>query len=263
MPGEDEFRVFPPDSQIWRLSRENALLLGGPAAAILQVAHPAIAAGVANHSEFRSDTLGRLHRTLETIYIVAFGTQREANALRDHVAAMHAKVRGHHPVAYDAFSPDAQMWVLATLIATGTWIFEQLVAPLTATEQEQHYREMRHFGTYFGLPITHGPQTHIEFQEYYTAMLGSDDLASHPLCAEVARYVARPTRPKWLSAIASATSLILPETIPSPVREKLGFHSSAATRAAFRVARHTVRFALPILPASLRFTPKYLSARPG
>lgn len=255
--------VFPPESQIWRISRENVLLLGGPAAAILQVAHPEIAAGVAGHSNFREDALGRLRRTLDAVYIVTFGTRTEAAALRDHVAAIHSRVRGDHPVKYDAFSPDAQMWVLATLIATGTWIFEQVVAPLSDGERESHYREMRLFGTYFGLSEAHGPQTAREFQTYYNDMLNGPVLASHPICREVASAVAWPSRPLWLAATSSIASVALPETIPGPVREKLGFSSTEISRYAFLACRSLLRQIIPHLPARIRYTPRYLAARSG
>lgn len=255
--------VFPPDSQIWRISRENALLLGGPAAAILQVAHPEIAAGVAAHSQFRSDALGRLHRTLEAIYIVTFGTRGEAERLRNHVAALHEKVRGGRPVPYDAFSPDAQLWVLATLIVTGTWVFEELIQPLTPREREAHYREMRVFGSYFGLDPEYGPRTLEEFQKYYDDMLRGPVLGSHPLCREVAWAVAKPRKPVWLRALSMLTVGLVAETLPSPVRERLGFRSTAGSSWGFRVARRVLRAVVPLLPARLRFTPRYLAAQGG
>ena len=133
--------VFPSDAQIRRLSRENALLLGGPAAAILQVAHPEIAAGVAAHSNFRADALGRLRRTLDAVYTITFATRDEAEAVRRRVAAVHAKVRGSQPVSYDAFSPAAQMWVLATLIGSAMGSRREATAPianLLAAARHQH-----------------------------------------------------------------------------------------------------------------------------
>ncbi len=60
---------------------------------------------------------------------------------------------------YSAFSLDAQMWVLATLIQLGTQSFERFVGPLTQADRESHYHDMRIFGTFFGLPVDYGPQT--------------------------------------------------------------------------------------------------------
>ena len=58
--------VIGPDGPVWRIVREKAILAGGPAALLLQVAHPLVAAGVAAHSDFESDPLGRLRRTLDS-----------------------------------------------------------------------------------------------------------------------------------------------------------------------------------------------------
>src|SRR5690606_37813674 len=62
------FRTGVSSPAMWRITREQVLLLGGPSAAILQIAHPTVALGVAHHSDFRADTLGRLRRTLDAIY---------------------------------------------------------------------------------------------------------------------------------------------------------------------------------------------------
>jgi uncharacterized protein (DUF2236 family) len=174
---------------------------------------------------------------------------------------VHAKVRGNHPVAYDAFSPAAQMWVLATLIGVGTWVFEQIVAPFGDAEREAHYREMRVFGEFFGLDPAYGPQTAAEFRDYYDAMLAGDELASIPLCREVAWAVAIPPKPAWLRAGSRPLVGLIAETIPPPVRERLGFRSTAGSRAAFAAARIILRSALPLTPARLRYTPHYLKAR--
>ncbi len=253
--------VFPPDSLIWRISRENVILLGGPAAAILQIAHPEIAAGVAAHSNFRTDSIGRLHRTLGAIYTITFATQSEADALARRVAAIHKPVEGTAPVRYSAASPDAQLWVLATLIALGVEIYELLVAPLTPEEHEAHYREMRHFGRYFGLDPGFGPQDAAAFREYYAGMLRNDLLGSIPLCREVADAVARPRQPWWLAAAAGPLAGLVAETIPPPVRERLGFASTPSSRLGHAASAALLRRLIPHLPDHLRFTPRYLAAR--
>ncbi len=81
-----DFIPFAPESMMWRINRERVVLLAGPAAAVLQVAHPQVAMGVAAHSIFRTNSIGRLHRTLEAVYSVAFGTSDEVERVRDGVA---------------------------------------------------------------------------------------------------------------------------------------------------------------------------------
>src|SRR3954464_8190457 len=94
MPSDTEQRVFSPDSLIWKICRERTILLHGPAAAVLQVAHPRIGLGVMEHSGFADDPTSRLHRTLDAVYAIAFGTLDEAETAARRVARRHATVRG-------------------------------------------------------------------------------------------------------------------------------------------------------------------------
>src|SRR5205823_10410912 len=87
-------RIFAPESMVWRICRERATLLHGPAAAVLQVAHPRIALGVLDHSNFKEAPTARLHRTLDAVYSMAFGTSEEAEAATDGVARIRERVRG-------------------------------------------------------------------------------------------------------------------------------------------------------------------------
>src|SRR5687768_510843 len=106
--------AFPPDGLLWRVCRERCNLLDGAAAAILQVAHPKIAAGVRDHSDFRRGPLARLQRTLDGVNTIAFGTRAQADAMSARIAARHAAVRGE--VAddgggcYSADDPELLMW---------------------------------------------------------------------------------------------------------------------------------------------------------
>ena len=65
--------LFGPGSMMWTVNRESVLLLGGRAALLMQLAHPLVAAGVADHSDFRSDSLRRLRRTLDSMLSIIFG----------------------------------------------------------------------------------------------------------------------------------------------------------------------------------------------
>ncbi|HEY5793324.1 MAG TPA: oxygenase MpaB family protein [Chthoniobacterales bacterium] len=252
--------VFGPDSAIWQISRELVLLLGGPCAAILQVAHPQVALGVKHHSRFREDAFGRLYRTLEAVYTVAFGTRTEAERLKERIAAIHRRVQGSDPAKYSAFSPDAQMWVLATLIQTALEVHERFLHPLPDSLKAEYFHEMKRFGEYFGLERTFGPQTWPEFQTYYQDMLHGPLLASRPECREVARAVALP-RGNWLeTAAALPIQFLVTEILPSPVREKLGFRSTPFNRGLAAMGEKLLPILVPRLPAPLRFPRQYREA---
>jgi uncharacterized protein (DUF2236 family) len=90
----DDVGLFGPGTVIWRVNREGVLLVGGGAALILQAAHPLVAAGVAEHSNYREDRWGRLYRTLDLTTKVVFGDMRTAEEAARRIRAAHERVRG-------------------------------------------------------------------------------------------------------------------------------------------------------------------------
>ena len=86
---------FAPESVIRRMGNSPVTpFLGGGAAVLLQVAHPLVAAGVAEHSDYRRDLWSRLMRTLRALYLITYGSKAEADAIGAAVRAAHARVRG-------------------------------------------------------------------------------------------------------------------------------------------------------------------------
>ena len=91
-------------------------LVGGLRALLVQTLHPLAMAGVADHSGFRRDPLGRLHRTGEFLAATTFGTPAEAEAAIESVRRVHARVAGTAPDgrAYSATDPHLLAWVHCT-----------------------------------------------------------------------------------------------------------------------------------------------------
>src|SRR5262245_43190850 len=73
--------LFGPGSVAWVVCRERVGIAGAQAALLLQLAHPLVAAGVAEHSSFRADTLGRLRGTLQATLTALFGDSAQARAV--------------------------------------------------------------------------------------------------------------------------------------------------------------------------------------
>ncbi len=249
--------IFPSNSAIWRITREHVLLLGGPAAAILQIAHPQVALGVAAHSDFRNDSLGRLRRTLDAVYTITFAPRSEVEAMAARVRSRHARVQGDTPQRYSAFSPDAQMWVVATLVQLSVEMFERFVMPLEDSEREAFYQDMRIFGIPFGLPASYGPQNWDEFTKYYADMLEGDVLGSLPISAELAHHIAYPGKPALLRMLWPLSGSAAREFLPSPLREKLGLPRTVTSRLSAAMMDAVLPGLIPLLPASLRFARKY------
>lgn len=253
-----QFEPFSPASRMWKINRERIVLLAGPAAAVLQVAHPVVARGVANHSCFRTDATGRLRRTLDAVYTVAFGTVDEIEAVRRGVARAHQAVRGP---GYSGFDPDAQLWVLSTLVLGSVTMYERFVAPLSDDDKDAFLEENDRFGSVFGLPSGSLPRTWAGFRNYVEEMFGGPLLGSEPVCGEVARAVIRPDAPFWMRQLSPVFRALALECIPSPVAGRLGLGASILRRPLWRMLELLLAGRLGMLPDSLRFAPHYLRAR--
>ena len=117
---------FAAESAIRRIGNSPVTpFLGGGAAVLLQVAHPLVAAGVAEHSNYQRHLWTRLMRTLRALYLITYGTREEADAVGKTVRAVHARVRGETAVElgrfpagtpYSASDPELMLWVHATLV---------------------------------------------------------------------------------------------------------------------------------------------------
>ncbi len=254
--------VFSPESELWRVNRYASGLLFGPAAVLLQVAHPRVAQGVADHSDFQKDALGRLRRTLTTVNRIAFGTLAEAEEMRARLDAVHGQVRGKTsagmagPQGYSAFEPDLLMWVLATLIDASIKGYELVWEPLGQERRERLYHDFRRFGTYFGLDEKVGPGSYREFVDYYDEMLSGDLLGSHPLCAEVAAAVVWPQDPLRDRALGKMVDFLPIETLPEQIRERLGLESTGWSRIRMSLLRRVAPIGFRILPKRISYYPE-------
>lgn len=114
--------LFGPDSVAWRVHGDVAtMMVGGIAALLLHMLHPAVLAGVWDHSNFRADMHGRLRRTARFIALTTFGSRDEAEAAIARVHAIHGRVRGTlaDGTPYAAQDPELLTWVHST----ETWAF--------------------------------------------------------------------------------------------------------------------------------------------
>ena len=105
-----------PDSVIRIVHSDlGAMMIGGLSALMLQALHPLAMAGVADHSAYEDDPIGRLRRTANFVATTTFGTSAEARVAINHVRAVHRRVHGIAPDgrSYDASDPELLTWVHA------------------------------------------------------------------------------------------------------------------------------------------------------
>jgi uncharacterized protein (DUF2236 family) len=105
--------LFGPGSASWQVVGEPAAIVGGVRALLVQLLHPLAMAGVADHSAFRDDALGRLHRTSAYVTATTFGSFDEVLAAARRVRGVHRPVSGTAPGGrpYRAADPHLLAWV--------------------------------------------------------------------------------------------------------------------------------------------------------
>jgi len=256
---------FTPGDVIWGVHRELALLLGAGRALLLQLAHPLIAAGVQEHSDFSRDPLGRLARTLEPMYALIFGTPAASAKAAAQMRRAHAPVRGvlregigAYPAGtvYDAADPLLRLWVHATLIDTGLLVHARFVRALSPAEAARYYEDSRELARRVDVPDSVVPGTLDAFRAYVAGQLAGDALAVGPAARELARAIFRPRAVPALRAIGPLVELLTAGLLPEPVRGMYGYRWSAARERVLGAAAATVRGALPLLPPVLRYVPR-------
>ena len=86
--------LFSPKSVFWKVNREIACAFAAPRAVMMQIAHPLVAAGVAEHSQFRKHRLARLYRTSLAAAAITFGSRDFALRAVRSINQKHLKVHG-------------------------------------------------------------------------------------------------------------------------------------------------------------------------
>ncbi|MCS6909265.1 MAG: DUF2236 domain-containing protein [Anaerolineales bacterium] len=257
---------FSPHSAFWRINREWLTTLSGARAVLLEIAHPLVAAGVAEHSDYRSDPFGRLFRTVNTMTDLAFNRPQAAHRAVRHYYACHRRVKGRlredvgpysAGTEYDGNDSALRLWVLATLIDSALLVYELFVRPVLPPERESYYADFQKLGGYLGLTSDQMPPTYTDFQSYMQAMLHSDVLTVGPQARDIARALYAPS---LAGRIAWRLSFIGIGLLPAHLRAAFGFEwSEAHERRLHRLAALSRRIR-PFLPDLLMVHPTILLA---
>jgi uncharacterized protein (DUF2236 family) len=115
---DGDMGLFGPGSEVWKVHSDPSMLIGGVRALMLQTLHPLAMAGVADHSNYREDPFGRLHRTGNFLGATTFGTTTAAERAIAQVRAIHPYVKGVAPDGrpYSADDPHLLAWVHVALV---------------------------------------------------------------------------------------------------------------------------------------------------
>lgn len=239
-------------------------LIGGGTAVLLQVAHPLVAAGVVEHSDYRNDLWRRLLRTLRALYLIVYGTKQEAEEAAAVVRTVHAHVHGvtrqrlgRFPAGtpYSASTPELMLWVHATLVQASLSAYERFVAELSPEETEHYYREMALVARLFGTPDSVIPGSLAEFREYFAGQLGNGDICVTEPARDVASVILQAPMPAPLRLLAPAHRVATAGLLPEGLREEYGLRWTTLHERSLPLAARSLRLgATPLLYIASRLT---------
>lgn len=268
-----------PDSATWKVNREMIVVAGWGRAILLQLAHPAVAAGVHHHSSFRGSLLSsfrRLHSTVGAMLSLTFGDTEQKIGAAAGINTIHDRVRGHVPPspggrarcegtgeAYSAHDPDLQRWVHATLLESIPLTYELLVGPLSLRERDRYCEEAAIMEPLLGMPAGWLPRDTTQLDTYMQEMLAGGRLAVTDTSRALARAVLYP--PQWYLAWPAfrAMQLLTIGTLPPSIRQAYGFEWRARDARAFVRWTALLRTSLRLLPPLAREWPAARARRAG
>jgi uncharacterized protein (DUF2236 family) len=262
---------FAPESAIRRIGNSPVTpLLGGGTAVLLQVAHPLVAVGVAEHSDYRRDLWSRLGRTLRALYLITFGTKAEAEAAGAAVQAVHADVHGRTRTqlgrfrpgtAYSANDPDLMLWVHATLVEASLSAYQRFERALSPEAQQRYYREMALVARLFGTPAAAIPSTLGEFREYFDAQVAGDTITVTRTAKEIADVILEAPLPTLMRLFAPAHRLATAAQLPRRLRREYDLHWGPLQALTLPLAARSLKLtAWPVMLAASKLTPPIRAA---
>ena len=164
--------LFGPESVAWKVHADlTSMLIGGISALLLQTLHPSAMAGVADHSDYRRDPTGRLHRTGAFIVNTTYGSRREAERAIAAVRQIHDRVAGTRPdgVPYDANDPVLLTWIHVAEVGQFLRSYQRYgPGRLRRTDVDRYYAEVAEVARRLGAEDV--PTSAVEVRDYYRRM---------------------------------------------------------------------------------------------
>ena len=237
---------------IWRVNREAAIALAGTCAILMQFAHPKVAAGVRDHSQFEHDPAGRLRRTFDLTLAWVFGSRAEAMQAARVVNRRHEAVQGR---GYSARDPHLLLWVQATLVYSAIRAYRAFVGPLTDVEADQYYQDTKEIGVLLGIPPEIYPPHVDDFNTYLHAMIGDGDVRVQDDARRMGAVVLEPRFPGVPRFAFTPLKTITAGLLPPVLRAQYGLRWNKMDRLVFDACQKALPPLLVVAPHPVRFLP--------
>lgn len=225
-----------------------------------------MAAGVAQHSNYRQAPWRRLYRTIEVTTRIVFGDRRSSAEAAASLRRTHERVRGTDDLdqPYRALDPELLKWVHATLIDTSLLIYDRYVRRLSEYERVLYYEQMKPVAEAYGIPMEMQAADLDAFRVYWERMLAGG-LQVTDTTRDVAAAVLRPELSRLARAAAlpalELIRLVTVGTLPAGLRAELGLPWSPRKERLLSSSELAIRQLLPRLPRLIRTFPAARRAR--
>jgi len=262
------------DSEVdLRVRRESALFLLGGRAAMMQLAHPYVAVGIAEHSNLKKNgAQERFYRTFQYMFPMAFGNEKESQLASRAVRSLHSKVHGtfkenvgrfRNGDVFDAANPHAMLWVHMTLVDSALLGYELVIRRLNKDEKDSFVRAANHFAfKFFGIPKSMLFADSREFYRHLRRVLKSDVIAAGDSANEIESFIWKVPQGAWSSwFLISVTRWVTKCTLPDKiVKEFYGRTVSKLERFLCCLVLGQVRFIYRLIPPAFRFLTAYVES---
>ncbi len=238
--------LFGPDSITWPVMSDASTFVGGIRALMIQAAHPEVVAGVADHSRYESDPLGRLSRTSNYVTATCYGAMPEVERAVALVRRAHTPVQGvsHRGMTYSAGRAELAAWVHNSL-AESFLVANQTFGRhrLTPDEADRFALEQTRVGRLLDAePL---PLTAAELSGYVS---DHPDLAPSPGARQTMAFLTAPPLPGLIRPFYRVLARAAAATVPPRIQHILGIRGRPHHLVLGRWVVKTLRWALGASP---------------
>jgi uncharacterized protein (DUF2236 family) len=249
----EDVGFFGPDSVIWRVNREAVVALAGTCAILMQLAHPKVAAGVRDHSNFQSDPAGRLRRTFDLSLAWVFGSRAEAMDAARVVNKRHDAVQGDN---YSARDPELLLWVQATLVYSSVLGYRTFVGSLSDGQADAYYQATKRIGGWLGIPSSLFPPDVRALGAYIHSMIASGEVKVSEDAYRMGWVLLAPHFPGVPRMAFAPLKTVTTGLLPEPLREQYQLRWGRVDRALFAACRRAFPYLLKVTPTPIRYLPQ-------